>query len=112
MLVVQPQETTRVRLLKIAIKVAMLGIMAVALSLTYDKCIGCVLCIAIFSAMTMNCIPLMPIVFVLSVVVLLYHSIDYNKATIKVEVPLQDVMYIPTWKDVQEYVHVTPNTHI
>jgi len=100
---------THGRLLKIAIKMAILGGMTGALMVTYDKCVGCVLCIAIFSAMTMNCIPLMPIVFLLSVVILLYHSIDYNKATIKVEVPLQDVMYIPTWKDVQEYVHVMPH---
>jgi hypothetical protein len=39
----------------------------------------------------------------------LLHSIDYNKATIKVEVPIQDVIYVPTWSDLQEYVRLVPS---
>ncbi len=77
-----------------------------ALLLTYDRCIPCVLAVAIFSAVTINCLPFMPLLFLLSLAVLLMHAIDYNKATIKVEVPLQQLVYVPTWKDVQQYVHV------
>ena len=93
-------------------KLALVGGLGAALLITYNKCIECVLCIAVLSALTMNCVPLMPLVFVLSAAVLLLHAVDYDKATIKVEVPLQDVMYIPTWKDVQEYVHVVPPTAV
>jgi len=77
-----------------------------ALLLTYDSCIGCVIGIAIISGLTMNCIPLMPLVFILSIIVLFYHAIDYNKATLSVEVPLQDFVHVPTWNDVKKYVHV------
>jgi hypothetical protein len=52
----------------------------------------------------MSCIPLMQIVFLMSIAVIFFHSIDYNKATIKVEVPIHDVIYVPTWDDLQEYV--------
>ncbi len=85
-------------------KVAVACVMMAALFLTYNNCIKCVVCIALFAMVTMSCIPLMQLVFVLSVAVILLHSIDYNKATIKVEVPIQDVIYVPTWNDLQEYV--------
>ena len=91
------------------IKAAVVCIMAGALYLTYNSCIKCVVVIAIFAGLTMNCIPLMPLVFVMSVAVLLLHSINYNKATIKVEVPIQDVIYVPTWSDLQEYVRLVPS---
>ena len=89
-------------------KLALVGGLGGALLITYNNCITCVMCIALVSLVTMNCVPLMPLVFGLSVAVLLMHAVDYDKATIKVEVPLQDVIYIPTWKDVQSYVHVVP----
>jgi hypothetical protein len=82
------------------------AIVGMILILTYQKCIWCVVGIAIFSAVTMNCIPLMPLVFLLSLFVLAYHAIDYQKASIRVEVPLQDIVYIPTWDDVSKYVKV------
>jgi hypothetical protein len=87
----------------------LVSILSGALVLTYNKCIGCVILIAIFSAITMTCVPLMPLVFMVSAAVLILHAIDYNSATIKVEVPLQNVLYIPSWKDVEQYVHVSPN---
>jgi hypothetical protein len=76
------------------------------LVLTYQRCIWCVVAIAIFSAMTMNCLPLMPLVFLMSLFVLAYHAIDYQKASIRVEVPLQDIVYVPTWDDISRYVKV------
>ena len=82
------------------------AIVGMILILTYQKCIWCVVGIAVFSAATMNCIPLMPLVFLLSLFVLAYHAIDYQKASIRVEVPLQDIVYIPTWEDVNKYVKV------
>jgi hypothetical protein len=79
---------------------------AMLLILTYQRCIWCVVGVAIFSAMTMNCIPLMPLVFLMSLFVLAYHAIDYQKASIRVEVPLQDIIYVPTWEDVNRYVKI------
>jgi hypothetical protein len=90
-------------------KAAVVCVIAAALYLSYNSCIKCVICIAIVSGVTMNCVPLMPLVFVMSVTVILLHSIDYNKATIKVEVPIQDVIYVPTWSDLQEYVRLVPS---
>lgn len=84
----------------------MTALLTTLLGLTYDKCIGCVLGIAIVSGLTMNCIPTMPLVFVLCLLVLLYHAIDYRRATIRVEVPLKDVVYMPTWSDLKQYVNV------
>lgn len=83
------------------------AIVAIILILTYQKCIWCVIGVAIFSAATMNCIPLMPLVFLLSLFVLAYHAIDYQKASIRVEVPLQDIIYVPTWDDVNRYVKIS-----
>ena len=87
----------------------MVSILSGVLLLTYDKCITCVIAVAVISGLTMTCIPLMPLVFMVSTAILLLHAIDYNSATIRVEVPLQNVIYIPTWKDVEEYVHVSPS---
>ena len=86
----------------------MVSILSGVLILTYDKCITCVIIVAVISGTTMTCVPLMPLVFMVSTAVLLLHAIDYNSATIRVEVPLQNVIYIPTWKDVKDYVHVSP----
>jgi hypothetical protein len=80
----------------------------IVLALTYHKCIWCVLGIAVLSALTMNCIPLMPLVFLMSLVVLMTHAIDYQRASIRVEVPLQDIVYVPSWNDFAKYVKVTP----
>ncbi len=82
--------------------------LAGGLYLSYDSCIKCVVCIAIVSGLTINCVPLMPLVFATSIGVILLHSVDYNKATIKLEVPIQDVIYVPTWSDLQEYVKLVP----
>lgn len=90
-----------------ALTAIVLGILA----LTYDECVGCVLGIAVFSGVTMNCIPTMPIVFMLSLMVLIYHAIDYRKASIRVEVPLQDVVYVPTWDDLKQYIKVEKNAY-
>ena len=79
---------------------------AIILILTYQRCIWCVVGIAVFSAVTMNCIPLMPLVFLMSLFVLAYHAIDYQRASIRVEVPLQDIVYVPTWEDIHRYVKV------
>ena len=86
---------------------ALVCALTAALLLTYDRCITCVIAVAIFSAVTMTCVPLMPLVFLLSMLVLMMHAIDYNKSSIRVEVPLQDMVYIPSWDDVKQYVHVT-----
>ena len=82
------------------------AIVAIILIMTYQRCIWCVVGIAIFSAITMNCIPLMPLVFLMSLFVLAYHAIDYQRASIRVEVPLQDIVYVPTWEDIHKYVKV------
>ena len=78
----------------------------VILATTYDRCTGCVLGVMVFAGLTMNCVPGMPLVFVVAILVLLYHAIDYKKSSIKVEVPLQDIVYIPTWGDLKQYVKV------
>lgn len=83
------------------------SVVAIILVLTYQNCIWCVVGVALFSAATMNCIPLMPLVFLCSLFVLAYHAIDYQRASIRVEVPLQDIIYVPTWEDVHKYVKVS-----
>ena len=106
-----PQNTclgnTTIRFLRSLILVSVLSAILI---LTYNKCIACVVGVAIVSGLTMTCVPLMPLIFMVSTAILLLHAIDYNSATIKVEVPLQNVVYIPTWKDVEEYVHVSPSS--
>ena len=97
---------TRKHVLRFMLNCAFVAVLGAILALTYNKCVMCVIVVAVLSALTMNCVPLTPIVFVLSICVLIMHAIDYQRASIRVEVPLQDVVYIPTWKDVQSYVHV------
>ena len=82
---------------------ALSATVGLVLVLTYQQCIWCVLVIALFSALTMNCIPLMPLVFLMSIFVLIFHAIDYQRASIRVEVPLQQIIYVPTWDDVTKY---------
>jgi hypothetical protein len=97
---------TRKFALKFALNCAFVGVLATILALTYNRCVWCVVGVAIASALTMNCVPLTPVIFMLSAGILIMHAIDYRSASIRVEVPLTDVIYIPTWKDVQSYVHV------
>jgi hypothetical protein len=97
---------TRKFALRFALNCAFVGVLATILALTFDRCVWCVVGVAVASALTMNCVPLTPIVFMLSSAVLIMHAIDYRSASIRVEVPLKDVVYIPTWKDVKQYVHV------
>ena len=87
---------------------ALTTVVGTTLLLTYDRCIGCVIAIAVFAGLTMNCVPLMPLVFLMSTIVLIMHAIDYQRASIRVEVPLQDVIYVPTWDDVSKYVKIAP----
>ena len=68
--------------------ILLLGLLTGALALAYERCVTCVLGIAVLSILLMNCVPGMPIVFLLSVAVLLYHAVDYQKATVKVGVNL------------------------
>lgn len=91
--------------------VVLTTIMLCILGLTYDHCIPCVVGVLVFSGLTMHCIPYMSVVFILAACVLLYHAIDYKKASIKVEVPLTDVIYVPTWADLKQYVKVQKNAH-
>ena len=93
-------------LLRFALNCAFVGVLGAILALTYNRCVWCVVGVAAVSALTMNCVPLTPVIFLLSMLVLVMHAVDYKTASIRVEVPLQDVVYIPTWKDVQSYVHV------
>ena len=86
--------------------IALVAALTGALLVTYDRCITCVLAITILSLLLLNCVYGMPLVFVLSLGVLLFHAIDYQRATIKVEVPLGDIVYSPTLDDVERYVHV------
>lgn len=88
---------------------ALSATVGIVLVLTYHRCIWCVLVIALFSALTMNCIPLMPLVFLMSLFVLVFHAIDYQRASIRVEVPLQQIVYVPTWDDLTKYVKVAPS---
>ena len=64
----------------------LVSILSAILALTYNKCISCVIAVAIVSGLTMTCVPLMPLIFMVSTGILLLHAIDYNSATIKVEV--------------------------
>ena len=95
-------------LIKFMRGVALSATVGIVLVLTYHNCIWCVLAITLFSGLTMNCIPLMPLVFLMSLLVLLFHAIDYQRASIRVEVPLQDIVYVPSWDDLTKYVKVAP----
>ena len=90
---------------------ALTSILAVALVLTFDRCVWCVVGIAAFSGLTMNCVPMMPLIFMLSMLTLIMHAVDYQKASIRVEIPLQDMIYVPTWDDFHRYVKVAHNAN-
>ncbi len=112
---VQQQPTRRKKSLKpwvwgLLLKFLFVAALAAALYWTYDQCIWCVLGIMCLSALTMNCIPFMPIVFMLSLATLIMRAVNYDNATIKVEVPLQNVIHVPTWDDMQQYVSVVKPT--
>jgi len=85
--------------------------LGVALYFTYDTCIKCVIAIAIVSGLTMTCLPMMPLIFLISCTVLILHLIDYRSATVKVEIPLENFVYVPTWDDMKKYVHMDPTSH-
>ena len=91
--------------------VLLVGLLTGALALVYQTCISCVMAIAVLSLLLMNCVPGMPIVFLLSVGVLLAHAIDYNNATIRVEVPIGNLVHLPSYAELKkslDYVHVDP----
>jgi hypothetical protein len=96
---------------KVVRAVAITLITGIILAVTYNNCIMCVLGILIFSTLTINCLPGMPLVFFGSIAVLLYHAIDFQKSSVRVEVPLQDIVHVPTWQDMQQYVRVEANAH-
>jgi hypothetical protein len=83
--------------------------LAIILVLTYQQCVWCVIAIMLFSALSMSCIPSMPLVFILSLFTLLFHAIDMEKASVKIEVPLENLVYIPTWNDFTKYVKIGPD---
>jgi len=89
--------------------VVMFASLVGALVVTYDSCVGCVFAVALISLLLMSVVPLMPVVFLVAVAVLLYHAIDYRTATVRVEVPLQNLVYVPTYDDVRKYVHLAPD---
>ena len=81
------------------------------LAITYNSCIVCVLGVLIFSTLTINCLPGMPLVFFATIAILLYNAIDFQRASVRVEVPLQDIVHVPTWKDMQQYVRLETNAN-
>ena len=88
----------------------MLSALVGGLAATYDSCVGCVVVVALISLLLMSVVPLMPVVFLVAVGVLLYHAIDYRTATVRVEVPLNNLVYVPTYDDFRKYVHMAPST--
>ena len=103
----QPQPLCSTRLL---CYLALVLALTLFLVLTYQTCVLCVCAIALVSLLLIQ-IPLMPVVFCLSMMVLLYHAVDYRNATVKVEVPLSNFVYVPTLDDMRKYVHLaTPGT--
>ena len=87
--------------------VAVLGLTA-GLALTYDSCVGCVVAIALVALLLIQ-LPFMPIVLIVAMGLLLVHAVDYQSATFKVEIPIADVVYVPTMDDLRKYVHMTPH---
>ena len=88
-------------LCKLTLVAALLGI----LLLTYENCPMCVVGIAVFSFLTLS-LPLMSVVFMLSMLILLYHAVTLDKASIRVELPLSN--FIPTVDDLRQYIHFYP----
>jgi hypothetical protein len=89
-------------------KFALVAALTAVLVLTYEHCIVCVVCVCVFSLATLNCIPLMPLVFALSVAILVWHSVDVQRSTVRVEIPLNNLIYVPTLSDFEQYVHFQP----
>ena len=102
----QQQSSANAWKLKLVCYAALLGALTLILMLTYQTCVMCVLGIAVISLLLIQ-VPFMPIVFGLSMFVLLYHSVDYRSATVKVEVPLSNFVYVPTVDDFRKYVHMS-----
>lgn len=96
---------------KIVRAISITLITGIILAVTYNNCIVCVFAILVFSTLTINCLPGMPLVFFGSIAVLLYHAIDFQKSSVRVEVPLQDIVHVPTWQDMQQYVRIDANAH-
>jgi len=72
--------------LRLLLNCLFVGVLGAILALTYNRCVWCVVGVAIVSALTMNCVPLTPLIFMLSLCVLVMHAIDYRTASIRVEV--------------------------
>ena len=104
----QQQSNTNAWKLKLVCYAALLSALRLTLilMLTYQTWVLCVLGIAVISLLLIQ-VPFMPIVFGLSMFVLLYHSVDYRSATVKVEVPLSNFVYVPTVDDFRKYVHMS-----
>jgi flagellar biosynthesis protein FliP len=92
--------------LRISCYLGLLLSLTLFLVLTYQTCVICVMTIAFVSLLLIQ-VPLMPIVFGLSMFVLMYHAVDYRNATVKVEVPLSNFVYVPTIDDMRKYVHMS-----
>lgn len=95
---------------KIIWKLAFVVVLGASLLFTYDTCVSCVVGIAVVSLLTVNCLPGASVVFIASVCVLMYHAIDMRSASIRVQIPLNDVVRLPTYQqlqdDFQSYVHL------
>ena len=75
---------SRKYMLRFALNCAFVGILTGILALTYNRCVWCVVGVAVASALTMNCVPLTPIVFMLSAGILIMHAIDYRLSLIHI----------------------------
>ena len=89
-------------------QIAGLVLLGGGLGLAYNRCLTCVWGIAALSLLTLNCIPGMPVIFLMSAAVLLMHAVDLNRATLKMEIPLGDL--IPSYDSVRPYVHLITAT--
>ena len=101
--VAQPLISTR-----LMCQIAGLVLLGGGLALAYNRCLTCVWAIAALSLLTLNCIPGMPVIFLMSAAVLLMHAVDLNRATLKMEIPLGDL--IPSYDSVRPYVHLITAT--
>jgi hypothetical protein len=89
-------------------KLALVAALTATLLLTYEHCIVCVVCVSVLALLTLNCVPLMPLVFALSVGILVWHSVDIKQSTVRVEIPLNNLIYVPSYSDIEQYVHFQP----
>ena len=99
-----------VLLQRLAWKAALLAALVAALVLTYQSCVPCVMGVALLALLTIHCLPGASVVFVACVCVLLYHAVDVKSASIRVQIPLNDIVRVPTYAQLQDdfrnYVHV------